>query len=83
MSLRISGSHRCGSSIISENRALSAAHCYRSNLDNISTFTILAGSTLRFGDGGSFIIGLDKFIQHPNYNNATLENGITQLEAKI
>lgn len=78
LSLRINGNHRCGASIISANRALSAAHCYRPNLDNIKDFTVLAGSTLRIGDGGSFIIGLDKYIQHPNYNNGTLENGNTQ-----
>lgn len=77
MSLRINGNHRCGASIISENRALSAAHCYRPNSDNMKDFTVLAGSTLRIGDGGSFIIGLDKYIQHPNYNNGTLENGST------
>lgn len=78
LSLRIRGNHRCGASVITENRALSAAHCYRPNTDKMNEFTVLAGSTLRFGDGGSFIIGLDKYIQHPNYNDATLVNGSTQ-----
>lgn len=76
LSLRINGNHRCGASIISENRALSAAHCYRPASDRMRQLTVLAGSTLRFGDGGSYIIGLDKYIQHPKYNNATLANGI-------
>lgn len=76
LSLRINGVHKCGATIISEKRALSGAHCYRPNVEELDTFTVLAGSTLRLGDGGSFIIGVDNFIQHPNYNNATMENGI-------
>lgn len=63
-------------SIISENRALSAAHCYRPQLESITDLTVLAGSTLRFGDIGSLIVGIDKFIQHPNFNNSTLQNGL-------
>lgn len=76
MSLRINGIHRCGASVIAKNRALTAAHCYRTNSDELETFTLLAGSTLRLGDGGSIIVGVEHFIQHPNYNNETLENGI-------
>ncbi|XP_031636234.1 trypsin alpha-like [Contarinia nasturtii] len=76
LSLRIYGKHRCGASIISENRALSAAHCYRPQYENIKDLSVLAGSTLRFGDVGSLIIGLDKYIQHPNFNNSTLQNDI-------
>lgn len=76
LSIRISGNHRCGASVISENRALTAAHCYQPTKDHINDFTVLAGSTSRFGsDVGSLIIGLDKYIQHPNYNNSTLING--------
>lgn len=76
LSIRVNGVHKCGATIISEKSALSGAHCYRPNVEELDTFTVLAGSTLRLGDGGSFIIGVDKFIQHPNYNNATMENGI-------
>lgn len=36
----------------------------------------MAGSTWRFGDGGTFIVGISKYIQHPNYINATLVNDI-------
>lgn len=75
LSLRIHGSHRCGASVISENRALTAAHCRRN--DNSADFTVLGGSTLRFGDQHSFIIRLNRFIQHPNFNNLTMENGMT------
>lgn len=75
LSLRINGNHRCGASVISENRALSAAHCYKPTKDNLNDFTILAGSTSRYADVGSLIIGLEKYIQHPNYNNSTLING--------
>lgn len=76
LSLRIKSKHRCGASILTKNRALSAAHCYRPATDEIDDLTVLAGSTLRFGESGCYIVGLDKYIQHPNYNNATLENGM-------
>lgn len=76
LSLRYRGSHRCGASIISEARALTAAHCYRPVEDTVRQFTVLAGSTKRLSDVGSVIIGLDKFIQHPNFENGTLTNGM-------
>lgn len=79
MSLRFNNYHRCGASIITANRALTAAHCYRPISDDLRNLTVMAGSTSRFGDGGSYIIGLKKFIQHPDYNNSTLINDIAVL----
>lgn len=76
LSLRSKGSHRCGASVITENRALTAAHCYRPAEDTLAQFTVLAGSTKRLVDVGSVIIGLEKFIQHPNFENGTLVNDI-------
>lgn len=76
LSVRSKGSHRCGASIISVNRALTAAHCYRPAEDKLEQFTVLAGSTKRLIDVGSVIIGLDKFVQHPNFANGTLVNGM-------
>lgn len=76
LSLRSKGSHRCGASVITVNRALTAAHCYRPVEDKLEQFTVLAGSTKRLIDVGSFIIGLDKFVQHPNFVNGTLVNGM-------
>lgn len=76
LSLRSKGTHRCGASVITENRALTAAHCYRPAEDELSQFTVLAGSTKRLSDVGSVIIGLNKFIQHPNFENGTLVNGM-------
>lgn len=76
LSLRSKGSHRCGASIITLNRALTAAHCYRPVEDKLEQFTVLAGSTKRLVDVGSYIIGLDKFVQHPNFANGTLVNGM-------
>lgn len=76
LSMRINNEHKCGASIIAVNRAISAAHCYKPHLDDLKKFSLMAGSTLRFGDGGSVIVGVDKYIQHPNYNNQTLENDV-------
>lgn len=74
-SLRIDGKHRCGASIISNNRAITAAHCLKPEKESVEQFTVLAGSTFRLGDNGSWIIELYKFIQHPNFDSATLVNG--------
>lgn len=76
LSVRIDGNHRCGGSLISKNRALTAAHCFRAGQESFNQFTVLAGSTLRLGDGGSWIIGVEKFVQHPNFDAGNLINGI-------
>lgn len=76
LSLRIDGKHRCGASIISENRAITVAHCFKPAKESVEQFTVLAGSTFRLGENGSWIIGLDRFIQHPNFDSGTLVNGM-------
>lgn len=78
LSLRFKGEHRCSASLITANRALSVAHCLRP-ADKLADFTIMAGSTTRHPDGSSVIVGLQTFLQHPKFNNATLENDIAVL----
>lgn len=81
LSVRIKGRHKCGASLLTENRALSAAHCYRPTQEKVTDLTVMAGSTRRWGDVGCLIIGIDKFIQHPNFDNGTLLNGTTPTQS--
>lgn len=78
LSVRYKNEHRCSASLITANRALSASHCWRVT-DNLIDFTIMAGSTTRHPDGSSSIVGLQKFVRHPKFDNVTLENDIAVL----
>lgn len=72
LSLRHLGSHRCGASIISANRALSAAHCAH-GIDG-DAFEVRAGST-QHGTGGQLVSTSDVII-HPQFNSTTFNNDI-------
>lgn len=78
LSLRFKDEHKCSASLITANRALSAAHCLHTG-DSLTDFTIMAGSTTRHPDGSSTIVGLQKFLLHPKFDNTTLENDIAVL----
>jgi len=64
LSLRASDGHSCGASIISYKRGLTAAHCYKLN----TPYTVLAGSTSRFGDPSSVVAIVERFILHESFN---------------
>ena len=66
MSLRVSGSHSCGASLISATRAVCAAHCGGGSL---SSYSLLAGSTDRTVTSCSTCLlgSPTSFVLHPNY----------------
>jgi len=75
LSLRNGNTHVCGASIISATRGLTAAHCLAPN----DQYNVLAGSTTRQGDPGSIIVNVQRFIIHPHWSRATINNDIAVL----
>lgn len=73
VSMQYYGSHRCGSSIISTTRILTAAHC-TINIQP-SFLSVRAGSTNSQTGGQSVTVA--QFTNHPSYNTVTLENDIS------
>ncbi|XP_058815500.1 trypsin-7-like [Topomyia yanbarensis] len=76
LSLRRSGSLSCGASVISNRWALSAAHC-TFPLPNVSIITLRGGTNNRLE--GGIIFDVDLIVNHPQYNDANLENDVSLL----
>ncbi|XP_039437949.1 trypsin-7-like [Culex pipiens pallens] len=71
LSLREYGSHICGGSVISEQWALSAAHCVYP-MPDVETLTLRGGSTSRLEDG--YIFEVAEIVIHPQYDPYNIEN---------
>uniref|UniRef100_A0A182QHV4 Peptidase S1 domain-containing protein n=1 Tax=Anopheles farauti TaxID=69004 RepID=A0A182QHV4_9DIPT len=76
LSLRRFGSHFCGSSVIAARWALSAAHC-TFPLPEPSSVILQGGSSSRLEGGVLFTV--EEIINHPSYNDFTLENDVCVL----
>lgn len=70
LSLRLNGIHICGASLITENRALTAATCVKRNIKKVE-YTILAGSAMMSGDMNSIEVGVSEFIFHSKFNSTS------------
>lgn len=68
LSLRKNGAHECGSSVLTTTRALTAAHCIKTE-NPPSQYSIKAGSTYRLDqeDPKAQIRILSRYIQHPKF----------------
>lgn len=75
VSLRVLGSHRCGGSIITTTRVLTAAHCTAGY--SASLMEIRAGST--YHSSGGYTRPISRFVNHPYYSSTTLKNDISIL----
>ncbi|XP_061719026.1 brachyurin-like isoform X2 [Cydia pomonella] len=64
----------CGCSLLSNTRAVTAAHCWRSTGSSASSFTVVLGSTLLFS-GGTRVTTSD-VTMHGSYNSWTLANDV-------
>ncbi|XP_058463935.1 trypsin-1-like [Malaya genurostris] len=77
ISLRHSGAHSCGGSILNTNTILTAAHCVNYPHAKPNEFSIRAGSTLR--NEGGHLVTIDDIFIHPKYDDWTLEWDIAVL----
>ncbi|XP_045511351.1 collagenase-like [Colias croceus] len=64
----------CGSSLISNNRIATAAHCWRTRQSQASRFTVVLGSVRLFSGGTR--INTNSVTMHGSYNMANLANDV-------
>jgi len=75
ISLQLSGSHRCGGSVVAPNVILTAAHCVRGI--NARDLTIRVGSSSK--TSGGLVVKVKKYIDHELYNPSTIDFDIAIL----
>ncbi|KAI8432350.1 hypothetical protein MSG28_004761 [Choristoneura fumiferana] len=68
------GLSACGSSLISQNRAVTAAHCWFDGWNQAWQFTIALGTNMLFYGGTR--IATSQVVLHPQWNTATLANDV-------
>ncbi|XP_036138349.1 chymotrypsin-1-like [Monomorium pharaonis] len=73
VSLRLSGSHRCGASILDSHNVLTAAHCV-DGLNNLNNLKIHAG-TNRLNESGE-VYDIESVDVHEDYDNFLLRNDV-------
>nr|CAH7756162.1 unnamed protein product [Callosobruchus chinensis] len=76
LSLRFSGSHTCGASILSSRFALTAGHCTLGLIPDV--LTVRAGSSFR--NRGGQVIQVSRVYIHQNFSYATMDYDVSILE---
>ncbi|XP_075977382.1 transmembrane protease serine 9-like [Anticarsia gemmatalis] len=73
----VAGNSVCGSTLLTTNRLVTAAHCWRHGSNQASQFTVILG-TKRLYDGG-VRIATRQVIMHPQWTEATLRNDVAMI----
>ncbi|KAF9819119.1 hypothetical protein SFRURICE_000784 [Spodoptera frugiperda] len=71
------GQSVCGSSLLSANRLVTAAHCWTDGWNQAWQFLVILGSNLLFS--GGVRIATTDVIMHPQYSTANLNNDIAMI----
>jgi len=75
-SFRSNGGHICGASLISQNAAVTAAHCVSATA-NPNTYTLVCGSHVRLqNDPWTKIYRVLRLVRHPSYDARVIKNDI-------
>jgi hypothetical protein len=82
VSLRRRNSHFCAGSILNEWHIITAAHCLTKRMDSLPTITICAGTNSLSGTCAQNR-SAQQVINHPSYNNRTMENDIALIRVNI
>lgn len=75
--LNIAGNSACGSSLLTANRLVTAAHCWFDGFNQGIQFVVVLGSSQLFT--GGIRIATSTVVMHPNWTPSTLANDVAMI----